>query len=286
MDGYSGRMSVITLTTDFGLDDWFVGALKGAILACCPTAQTVDLTHGVPPGNIRAGAFALWAGSDRFPRGTVHLAVVDPGVGGSRPAIAVRTERFTFVGPDNGLLAWALARERVRAIHRLENTRLFRHPVSATFHGRDVFAPITAFLACGGTLRRVGPRVADYTRLPWPAPVRRPDGVAGEILYLDRFGNAITNLDAPSLSCLDLLAAEVKLPGGRRCPVREYYGAVPPGQAVALLGSCGLLEIAIGGGHAARQLRLQPGEPVALVAPRSRRRNRHRVGLAAKMKIA
>lgn len=137
-------MNIITLTTDFGLADWFVGSMKGVILGINPQARIVDITHDVPAGDIRAGAFALLASYRCFPRNTVHVAVVDPGVGSERAAIAVRTEEYFFVGPDNGVLSFALAHENVQEVRHLQNEMLFRTPVSNTFHGRDIFAPVAA----------------------------------------------------------------------------------------------------------------------------------------------
>src|SRR5262245_4734331 len=142
-------MHVITLTTDFGTRDWFAGTMKGVILGINPRATIVDLTHGIPAGDVRTGAFALAAGYRFFPKGTVHVAVVDPGVGGKRGALAVQTANYFFVGPDNGVLSFALRDEKIKAIYRLENRELFMKAVSHTFHGRDVFAPVAAYLSRG-----------------------------------------------------------------------------------------------------------------------------------------
>src|SRR5947207_396860 len=133
--------SVVTLTTDFGSHDWFVGTMKGVILGINPKASTVDITHELPPGDVRAGGFALAASYSFFPTGTVHVTVVDPGVGSRRRAIAVQTSKYFFIGPDNGVLSWALRKEKVRAIHGLENEQYFPRSISRTFHGRDIFAP-------------------------------------------------------------------------------------------------------------------------------------------------
>ena len=188
-------MSVITLTTDFGTRDWFVGTMKGGIVGLAPGTTVVDLTHDLPPGDIRGGAFVLAAGCRFFPKGAVHLAVVDPGVGSGRKAIAVQTDKAVFVGPDNGVLSWALAKERIRAIHGLENEAFFLQPVSRTFHGRDVFAPVAAHLSRGVPIQKFGPALKDFVRLAWPEARVRRGGVEGEVVYIDRFGNAITNLE-------------------------------------------------------------------------------------------
>jgi hypothetical protein len=253
---------LITLTTDFGHEDWFVGAMKGVILGQAPGAAIVDLTHAVPSGDIRAGAFALLAGCRCFPPGTVHVAVVDPGVGSSRPTLAARTTDYCFIGPDNGVLSFALARENVRVVRRIDNERLFRQPVSTTFHGRDVFAPVAAFLAGGGDFAEVGPEVGGFVRLPWPEPRGTKDGWLGEVVYVDHFGNAITNLGPEQLGSRLGQGCELALPGRRRCPLVACYQAVPAGQPLGLIGSCGLLEVAVSGGSAARSLRLRVGSKV------------------------
>lgn len=256
-------MSVITLSTDFGLSDSFVGTMKGVILSRAPRATIVDLTHGIAPGDVRAGAFALLTGYRYFPKRTVHVAVVDPGVGSERRAIAVQTRDFCFVGPDNGVLSWALAHETVQSVRLIGNERLWLQPVSRTFHGRDMFAPVAAYLARGGTFERLGPSVTDFVQLPWPR-IQEADGkLVGEVLVVDRFGNAITNLPEPSAPAK--LAGNAVLAGRRRlCRVAACYDAVPPGRAVAVFGSSGFLEIAINGGSAAAQLRLRAGTRVTL----------------------
>lgn len=256
-------MSVITLTTDFGVTDSFVGTLKGVILSRAPRATIVDLIHGIAPGDVRAGAFALLTGYRFFPKRTVHVVVVDPGVGSARRAIAVQSREHSFIGPDNGVLSWALAREAVRSVRLIANERLWLQPVSRTFHGRDVFAPVAAYLARGGKFERLGPAVADYIRLPWP-PVKEAGGdLVGEVLAVDRFGNAITNI--PESSAQAESREGVVLAGRRRlCRVAACYAAVPRGQAVTVFGSSGFLEIAVNGGSAAAELHLKVGTRLTL----------------------
>ncbi len=256
-------MRVITLLTDFGLDDWFVGTMKGVILERQPGAQIVDVSHGIPPGAIRAGAFALMAACRFFPKQSVHVAVVDPGVGGQRAAVAVQTRTCFLVGPDNGVLSWALRGEEVVAAHRIENPRLGLKTVSRTFHGRDVFAPAAAYLASGGRIHRLGPSVDTLAALPWPEPERTRLGWRGEVLYVDRFGNLITNLP-------ETLAAGVSAPlnvhsGRRTFPVASHYGAVERGRPVAVFGSTGYLEVAICDGNASQTLRLGEGSLIELL---------------------
>lgn len=255
---------MISLTTDFGTRDWFVGTMKGVMLGIAPRAVLVDLTHDIPPGDIRGGAFALAASCQFLPRGTVHLAVVDPGVGGARRAIAVRTTNYFFVGPDNGVLSLALAREQIQSIHQLADAKFFLPSVSRTFHGRDIFAPVAAHLSRGVPIERVGPAVTDFNRLDWPQPKVRAGVVSGEVVYEDRFGNLITNLDAASLAGFGDQPCEVFLARKRLCPVAPFYGAVNVGRPLAVMGSSGFLELAVNGAAAADKLGLRVGDRVSV----------------------
>lgn len=256
------RMSVITLTTDFGLKDWFVGTMKGVILRINPRATIVDITHEIGCGEIAAGAFALAASYRHFPKATIHVAVVDPGVGSERPALAVRTRDYFFVGPDNGVLSLALAGQRILSVRRLTNERFFLRPVSRTFHGRDVFSPVAAHLSKGLALEKLGPRQRGFVRLSWPAPRLCQAVLHGTIVYLDRFGNAFTNLATADIARLGTGGLEVVLKRRRVGPLRSCYAAVPVGQPVALIGSAGLLEVAVNGGSAAETLRLKIGDAI------------------------
>ncbi|MBI2926562.1 MAG: SAM-dependent chlorinase/fluorinase [Verrucomicrobia bacterium] len=257
-------MKLITLTTDFGLGDWFVGTMKGVILRISPACQIVDITHEIPAGDIRAGAFALAAAYRHFPRGTIHVAVVDPGVGSGRAVIAVRSRDYLFIGPDNGVLSLALARQEIKAIRRAENKRLFVQPVSQTFHGRDVLAPVAAHLSKGTPFRCVGPAVRECARLAWPEPEVSRRSLRGRVIYLDRFGNAITNITSERLATLAGSVRSVRLRGRRPFPVAPFYQAVPAGQPAGIVGSTGFLEIAVNGGSAAEVLRLKLGDAVMI----------------------
>ena len=278
-------MQIITLTTDFGMQDWFVGTLKGVILGIAPRAAIVGITHEIPAGDIRAGAFALAAGYRFFPKGTVHVAVVDPGVGGARKAIAVQTANYFFVGPDNGVLSCALAKEKLKSVHRLENTDYFLQQISHTFHGRDIFAPVAAHLSRGTPIREFGPAQKDFVRLPWPQPCVRRGCIEGEVVFTDRFGNAITNIESTSLkpktevdrsaglrpgtTSVSGLNASGEVFAGRKrlCRVKAFYQSVPVGQAVAVPGSSGFLEIAVNGGSAAKRFGLKIGDRVQVRWP-------------------
>jgi len=257
-------MSVITLTTDFGTGDWFVGTMKGVIAGIAPKATVIDLTHDLPPGDIRGGAFALAASHRFFPKGTIHVAVVDPGVGSRRKAIAVQTANGVFVGPDNGVLTWALAKEKIRAIRALENEAFFQQPVSRTFHGRDVFASVAAHLSRGVPIQKFGPALKDFVRQDWPQPRVRRGGIEGEVVYIDRFGNAITNLESGRLEISGRASCEIHARRRRVCPLRAFYQAVTPKTPVAIVGSSGFLEIAVNGGSAAKALGVRIGTRVVL----------------------
>ena len=242
--------------------------MKAVVLGINPQAKLIDLTHEIPAGDIRAGAFALMAGFRFFPKGTVHVAIVDPGVGSPRRALAVQTQDYLFVGPDNGVLSWALAREPIKAVHQLENKMYFLEPVSRTFHGRDIFAPVAAHLSRGVQVDRFGRELADWVRLPWPAPTQCRGALRGEVVYVDRFGNAVTNLNAELLLKEGVSTCEVRGRRKVRCGVGAFYGAVPAHQPIAVIGSSGFLEIAVNGDSAARQLGLRIGNEV-IIQPNS-----------------
>lgn len=261
-------MNIITLISDFGTSDWFVGTVKGVIHGVHPQTTVVDITHDIPAGDIRAGAFALMAAYRYFPHGTVHVAVVDPGVGGTRAAVVALTTDYIFVGPDNGLLSWALRLEKIRAIHRLDNDKFFLKPVSQTFHGRDVFAPVAAQLAKGLPLERLGPPHNALVRLPWPEPRRARQEAQGEVIYIDRFGNAITNLHEELLAGFERKRCRVYIRGKPVAPFQRFYQEVPHGKPAGIISSSGFLEIAVNGGSAAKKLKLKTGDAVLVSSAR------------------
>jgi len=253
--------AIVTLTTDFGTRDAYVAAMKGAILGIARTVLVVDVTHDVAPHDVAEGAFALEAVAPYFPPGTVHVGVVDPGVGTARRGLAVVRPGQVFVGPDNGLFTpflggsdWA-AFELVAPEYRLPE-------VSRTFHGRDVFAPAAAHVAAGVDPARLGPRVIDPVRLAWPASRRTPEGVVGVVVHVDRFGNLTTSIPAAALGGLGA-SAEVAI-AGRRLALVSAYGELTRGRAGALVGSSGRIEIAVREGSAARLFRAGRGTRVVL----------------------
>ena len=227
----------MTVLTDFGLTDPYVGQVKGAILGVAPGAQVVDLTHAVPPQDVTSGAFLLWSAVEVFPPGTVHLAVVDPGVGSARRAIALQARRGDrMVGPDNGLLLPAAERlgGPVRVVELSEPRYWRQAQPSGTFHGRDIFGPVAGHLAAGLALEHLGPPVVDPLRLALPAP----HGLDGEVMHVDTYGNLVTNLPAEALPA----RYRVRL-GDHVIEPRPHYAAAAPGALLALVGSAGLLEL-------------------------------------------
>lgn len=258
-------MPVITLLTDFGTQDYFVGAMKGVILSANPSATIVDLTHDVPPQDIHAAAFNLLATYRDFPPGTIHLAVVDPGVGSSRRAILIECVRQFFVGPDNGLFSWICEREGNFLARHLTNEKFFRQPKSATFHGRDVFAPVAAALSKGVGAEDFGPLIDDLIELESLTPRAQVNGtVEAAIIHIDRFGNCITNLTAGHLSLNTHVQLEV---GGRKINcLREFFSAAGGSdeQLFMIPGSAGFIEIAAQNSSAASILKVQRGQSVRL----------------------
>jgi S-adenosylmethionine hydrolase len=250
---------LITLLTDFGTADPFVGTMKGVIAGICPDARVVDITHEVAPQDIASAAFFLERSFRFFPNGTVHVAVVDPGVGTARAPLAIAANGHLFVGPDNGVLSLAAPRGRAVRITRREYVRA---TVSHTIHGRDVFAPVAAHLACGAPIERLGPRKARYVKLPSPRPRRTSRGFAGRILSVDRFGNLITSFEPVDWNALArprLVVGDVTI--GELCAT---YAAAPLGALLAVFGGYGLLEIAVRNGSAASKLGIGAGAVVRL----------------------
>ncbi|MBI4161488.1 MAG: SAM-dependent chlorinase/fluorinase [Acidobacteria bacterium] len=192
--------SIVTLATDFGERDPYVGAMRGAILAVNPAAVLIDLSHDIPPHDILAGAFLLATSFDTFPPGTIHLAVVDPGVGTARRPLLVRTRDYLFLAPDNGLLSLALERQPAAAAFHVTAREFFRPEVSATFHGRDLFAPCAGWLSRGIPPDRFGPEAGDLVRLGVDAPARAGSVLRGAVIHVDRFGNLITNLSRAAVT--------------------------------------------------------------------------------------
>lgn len=252
----------ISLLTDFGIEDPFVGEVKAVIYSICPDAEVVDLTHGVERHSIRSGAFLLASATPYFPQDSVHVAVVDPGVGSERRPIAVKTNRSIYVGPDNGLLIPAAKREGILKVHQLTNRSLMRDPVSSTFHGRDIFAPVAAHLACGTPLSEVGGEMRDYVQLSFNEPGFDKQGTTCEIIHIDRFGNIVTNISQGHLGKLSDRSSLVMRFRRRQFMGRmvKTYSELSGKEFGLLIGSHGFLEVACREASAARKLRAKSGD--------------------------
>ena len=246
-------MTVVTLTTDFGLTDPFVGIMKGVLATRAPGVPVIDVSHGVPAQDVLAGALVLRHAVPYFPRGSVHVAVVDPGVGTERRALCVETAGGPLLGPDNGVLALAASVLEIRRIVHLTEERFFLSPRGGTFHGRDVFAPVAAALATGTSPSALGETVADMTRVSVPAVRRDGERVTGAVVYVDRFGNLVTNIDMDTVAPF-VGELAVRIGSHRISGVSRSYGAVERGALVAVVNSWGLVEIAARDGSAAAQL--------------------------------
>jgi S-adenosylmethionine hydrolase len=240
--------------------------MKGVILGINPAASIVDLCHAIPPQDVRAAAFLLHTAWPYFPPRTIHVVVVDPGVGSQRRAIAVDVGAATFVAPDNGVLSYVLAeaeKQRARAVH-LTNRRYWLPQTSATFHGRDIFAPVAAHLSLDVPLADLGEplTLGELVTFPLPRPERQGDGWVGHVVHVDHFGNLVTDLEAGAIG--DPQSVVIEVGGQRIVGLHRIYSEGTPGEPMALIGSSGRLEIAVPGGHAARWLQAQIGDQVRL----------------------
>jgi S-adenosyl-L-methionine hydrolase (adenosine-forming) len=253
-------MAILTLLTDFGTEDYYVAAVKGTVLRLAPGTELVDVSHQVPPGDIETAAFLLAAAAPAFPAGTVHLAVVDPGVGSGRRILAARTPAAWFVAPDNGLLTPVL--DGAVSIHSVENGDLFLPSPGQTFHGRDRFAPVAAWLLRGEPEAELGPEIGDPKRLSSPPPRRSAGRIAGRVIHVDRYGNLITDIPAgwlPPGPC----RAEV---GWRSTSRRAaHYAEIPAGEAAMIAGSLGTVELSSNGDYLARRWGVARGAEVVIV---------------------
>lgn len=262
-------MTLVTLLTDFGTRDEYVGVVKGVILAAAPQTTIVDLSHAIAPQDVAGASRMLAAAFPYFPPATVHVAIVDPGVGSERGIVGVEAGGQRFLAPDNGLLTPVLDGQTVARVHRVTNRRLFRSPVSATFHGRDIFAPVAGHLARGGDLADLGPPAdpAALQRTQLERPHRSPDGrrLDGVVTGVDRFGNLITNIGGQDLEAIaDAGGGRLVIGIGRwrLQGLAPFYGHVPEGEPLAIIGSRGMLEIAVHRGNAAKNLGLERGQAV------------------------
>jgi hypothetical protein len=263
------RNSVITLLTDFGTKDHYVTSMKGAILNINPRCTLIDITHHITPHDIKEGAFILGNAYSSFPKGTIHLSVVDPGVGGLRKPILLVTTNYFFVGPDNGLFTFALKREKVKKAVALTNPKYFLSPVSNTFHGRDLFAPVAAYLSLGVKPEAFGPELSSWGEFDFKKPRIREGRLIGEILHIDAFGNLISNIDKEQLFHFVKDHSFVIRVGKRTIRgLKKGYWEGKRNEAMALIGSGGFLEISVREGNAQKVLRVKKGDQVTIVIDR------------------
>jgi len=255
---------IITLLTDFGTRDAFVGIMKGVILGIAPKVQLVDLSHDIPPQDILTGALTLRSAAPFFPPGTIHVAVVDPGVGSQRRAIVVETHDALFVGPDNGLLSLAFSAESIVRIIHLTNSQYFLPRLSSTFHGRDVFAPVAAHLSHGVSTEVFGPVIPSLEQLSLPAVERTDTQLTGNVIAIDHFGNLMTNITEADLLPFPRETLWVSIGAVQIQGLVSTYAVVSPGAVAALINSWGMLEIAVRNGSAAQQLDTPVGTAVCI----------------------
>ena len=266
---------IITLTTEFGLTDGFVGTMKGVILGFNPNATIVDITHDIAPQNIEQGAFLFANAAKYFPADAIHVVVIDPGVGSARRPIAIQAGETVFVAPDNGVLTQAIDNYqlaihslRIRAVH-LNKPEYWLPRVSNTFHGRDVFAPVAAHLSLGVPLEALGDPIDAWMRLSWcAAAFRAGDEIVGRAVHIDRFGNIITNIGEEMLAGMDRARIVVRVGGQTLRGIKATYATAAPGEAIALISSSWQVEIAVRDGDAAQVLKAHVGDEVGVTLDR------------------
>lgn len=256
---------IVTLTSDFGHRDHYVGVMKAVVLGIVPHARLIDISHDIAPQDIMAAAWVTKNAAFMFPKGTVHLCVVDPGVGTNRRPIAIHLNGHYFVGPDNGLFS-LVAEQMPYEAYELTNTSFWRDIRSNTFHGRDIFAPVAAHLARGVPLVEMGTRVESMTYFRWAVPVADKDGIQGWVVHIDHFGNLITNIskelikEAYGETSLKIYVGSMSLR-----EISPTFSSVPEGEPVAFIGSSGYLEIALNKGNASLMMNVPKGAAVSII---------------------
>lgn len=260
--------SLITLTTDFGTSDHYVSAMKGVILNIAPDVRMVDVSHDIPPQDIMAAAWVLKNMAFLYPKDTIHLAVIDPGVGSDRRPLIVRVGHYWFVGPDNGLFS-LIAEDGQFQAYEITNTSYWRATRSSTFHGRDVFAPVAAHLAAGVPIEEIGSPLNEIETFRWAMPIADKDGIQGWVVHIDRFGNLITNISRELVK--EVMGDDhFKIYVGNTIlrDVSSTFSSVADGEATAIIGSSGVLEIVVNKGSAEQMLDVRKGAAVSLIFER------------------
>jgi S-adenosylmethionine hydrolase len=260
---------LITLTTDFGYKDPFAGIMKGVIFSINPAVQIVDITHDIRPQNVLEAAFVIEMSHRSFPRNTIHVVVVDPGVGSVRRALVIATDNHYFVGPDNGVFSRIYKMSESLQVVNVTAEHYFLPRRSSTFHGRDVFAPLAAWLSRGINISKFGDFISDYVTLPMPVPMRPTANILeGEVVYIDRFGNSMTNIDAQKMDDLaggntgDKIKIMVK---SMEAPFKRYYSEGEDKKLCSLINSFGYIELFVNGGNASRDFGINVGEKIGVV---------------------
>ena len=257
------RKPIITLLTDFGTKDHYVASMKGVILGINPQCLLIDITHQVNPHDIQEGAFLLANAYSYFPKGTIHLSVVDPGVGGIRKPILLVTRHYFFVGPDNGLFALVAQRDRVKQVMVLAEQKYFLHKVSMTFHGRDIFAPVAAHLSLGVKPNAFGYEIDSLEELGFEKPIAKDGRLLGEVLHIDNFGNLVSNIDEEKLfRFIQGQPFVIRIGGKTIHGLKKGYWEGRKGEPIALFGGGGFLEISIREGNAQKTLKVKKGDPI------------------------
>lgn len=249
------------LMTDFGLQDPFVGVMRGVILSRAPNAKIMNLTHQIPPQDIYTAAFYLMVSVSYFPRGSLFMVVVDPGVGSERDILWARSKWYQFLAPDNGVLSWVeegSPKERFEEVRVVRNDKLFLHPVSSTFHGRDIFSPAAGALLKGMSPKTLGPVRTDYKKVPFPKPKKVLNRVSGSVIGVDRFGNVITNLMDKDVTPTTVFYLKGKVVAG----LKPAYAFVKKGEALALVGSFRFVELSVRNGSFAEMFGVKTGDPI------------------------
>jgi hypothetical protein len=259
-------LSIITLTTDFGLRDPFVAEMKAVILSIASEATIIDITHEVEKFNVKTAAYILASASSYFPKGTIHVAVIDPSVGTRRRPILIQTKQCYCIGPDNGVIAITAKNQGIKHIYEISNLKLMMPNVSHTFHGRDIFAPAAAHLAAGVPPERFGSEIRDFVVPEFAKILRRKDVLVGEVLHVDDFGNIITNFRETEISQINSTTSiNLKLKNTRlRLKLCKAYADVKPREPLAIIGSHNFLEISINQGNAAEKFKVKDGDKATL----------------------
>jgi len=252
------KTNTVALLSDFGTSDPFVSTMKGVLLSKAPGLALIDITHKIPPQDIHTAAFYLMAAMPYMPKNTLFLAVVDPTVGTGRGIIWARTEYYQFIAPDNGLISWVDQNEKIKEARFINNSSLFMKNISSTFHGRDIMAPVAAAIAKGLPEKKIGPVFSGYRTFPFPQPHKAGNRVTGQVIAIDHFGNAVTNIRRSYLNAGSVFSISDRMLKG----LKLTYASVPEGEALALIGSFGFLEFSVRNGSFARTFDVKIGSAV------------------------